>query len=53
MPKRQTPEDDQNQLAEQRLQIGAALMLGCVVLVVVVMRAGVHTVFPAGWWRHW
>lgn len=39
-------------LEERRLQIGAALLLGLIALVVIVLRAGVHNVFAPGWWRH-
>lgn len=52
---RSTParEDDQNRAAERRLQVAAALMLGLLVLVAIVWRAGVHNVLPAAWWRAW
>lgn len=46
-------EDDQNLGAERRLQVAAALMLGLLVLVAIIWRAGFHNVFPAGWWRAW
>ncbi len=39
--------------AERRLQVGAALLLGLIVLISIVLRAGVHNVFLPGWWRLW
>ena len=36
---------------ERQLQTGAALVLGLTVLIAIVLRAGVHNVFPVGWWR--
>lgn len=46
-------EVQQRLAAERRLQIGAALLLGFLVLIAVVLRAGVHNVFLPGWWRLW
>lgn len=37
---------------ERRLQTAAALLLGLVVLVAIVLRAGVGNIFTPGWWRH-
>ena len=42
-----------NLAAERHLQLGAALLLGFLLLVAVVLRAGIHEVFPPGWWRLW
>ncbi len=47
------PPQDENVAGERRLQVGAALLLALLVLVGIVLRASVRTVFPAGWWRHW
>ena len=48
-----TPADREQQLAaERRLQAAGALLLGFAVLLVIVLRAGIHNIFPPGWWRH-
>ncbi|MGI4758951.1 MAG: hypothetical protein ACRYGF_19140 [Janthinobacterium lividum] len=48
------PDEFQQRLAAERgLQVGAALLLGLLVLVGVVLRAGTVNIFPPGWWRHW
>ena len=49
-----TPQrDEENLAAERRLQVSAALLLGALVLLAIVLRAGVRNVFPVGWWHHW
>ena len=53
MPRRPPQREEDNLLAERRLQVSAALLLGLLVLIGIVVRAGVRNVFPAGWWRHW
>lgn len=40
-----------DEAALQHLQVAAALVLGAVLLVVIVLRAYVGNVLPAGWWR--
>ncbi len=47
-----TPDHKERLAEERRLQVGGALLLGVVVLVIIVLRAGFHNVFPPGWWRH-
>ena len=37
---------------ERRLQTGTALLLGFAVLVLLVLREAMHSVFMRGWWRH-
>ena len=53
MPERRPADEQENQQAEHRLQVGAALVLGAVVLVGIVVRASIGNVLSAGWWRHW
>ena len=48
----ETPDREEGLAEERRLQVGGALLLGFAVLVVIVLRAGLHNVFPQGWWRH-
>ncbi len=40
-------------LAERRLQAAGLIVLAAVVLVVTVLRAGIHNVLLPGWWRLW
>jgi hypothetical protein len=43
---------DQNSHAtERRLQTAAALLLGAVALVAILLRAGFSRIFLPGWWR--
>ena len=48
-----TKRDDQirNETRLQRLQVGAAVVLGFTLLGVIVLRALRGNVLPAGWWR--
>jgi hypothetical protein len=39
--------------AERRRQIRGLLMLGAFLLMFILLRAGLHNVFPRGWWRVW
>ena len=48
---RPVPQREEQLAAERRLQAAGALLLGVVVLITIVLRAGVHNVFPPGWWR--
>ncbi len=53
-PRQRPPDEFRQRLAgERRLQVGAALVLGLLVLIAVVLRAGVSNIFPPGWWRPW
>ena len=38
---------------ERRRQVRGLLWIAVVVVVFSVWRAGVHRVFPVGWWRLW
>ncbi len=40
-------------LAERRLQAAGLIALAALVLVVTVLRTGIHNVFLPGWWRLW
>ena len=54
MPRRNIPQEQHEALAaQQRQQVGAALALGAIVLVVILYRAVVHGMFTPGWWRIW
>ena len=46
-------EADRNQAEERWLQVGGALLLGAVVLLVILQRAHARGMLPAGWWRFW
>jgi hypothetical protein len=46
-----TPDD--LRAAQQRQQVGAALWLGLIVLVLIVWRAAAHDLFRPGWWQIW
>jgi len=37
----------------RRMQVRGLLWLALVVLVVTLLRAQMHDVFPRGWWRTW
>ncbi len=37
--------------AERRLQVAGLLALAALLLVLAVLRAGIHNVFLPGWWR--
>jgi hypothetical protein len=39
--------------AERRRQIRGLLLLAVGVVVFILLRAGLHTVFTPGWWRLW
>ncbi|QMV19363.1 hypothetical protein GOB94_12230 [Granulicella sp. 5B5] len=38
---------------ERRSMVRGLVLLALLVLVVSMLRAGVHNVFLPGWWRHW
>ncbi|QNI37320.1 hypothetical protein [Edaphobacter albus] len=38
---------------ERRRQVRGLVLLAFGVLLFSILRAGVHHVFPAGWWRLW
>lgn len=38
---------------ERRRQVRGLLLLAALVLLIAVLRAGVHNVFIQGWWRLW
>jgi hypothetical protein len=38
---------------ERRRQIRGLLLLALAAIVFAILRAGVHRVFTAGWWRLW
>ena len=40
-------------LMERRLQAAGLIALAALVLVVTVLRTGIHNVFLPGWWRLW
>ncbi|MDR3735200.1 MAG: hypothetical protein P4L10_06645 [Acidobacteriaceae bacterium] len=37
----------------RRIQIRGLLWLALLVVIFAIARAGLHTAFPAGWWRLW
>ena len=37
----------------RRRQIGGLLLMALVILLVTLWRAGLHNVFPPGWWHLW
>ena len=41
------------QQMERRRQIRGLLLLAAAVLLFTILRAGLHRVFPTGWWRLW
>lgn len=52
-PQRTDGDRRQRLLREERLlQTGTALLLGFAVLVLLVLREAMHSVFMRGWWRH-
>lgn len=38
---------------ERRRQIRGLLLLAAGLVVFILLRAGLHTVFTPGWWRQW
>ncbi len=38
---------------ERRRQIRGLLLLAVAAIVFAILRAGIHNVFTAGWWRLW
>jgi len=50
------PKDIRLQAAEEserRRQVRGLLLLAALAIVFAILRAGVHRVFTAGWWRLW
>jgi hypothetical protein len=39
--------------AERRRQVRGLLLLALAAIVFAILRAGIHRVFTAGWWRLW
>ena len=39
--------------AERKRQVRGLLLLAIIVLVISVLRTGIHNVFLPGWWRLW
>jgi hypothetical protein len=50
MAHRDTPPPTQR---HRRIQVRGLLWLALLVMVFAAARAGLHTAFPAGWWRLW
>jgi hypothetical protein len=40
-------------LLQRRSATRALILLGMIVLLASIARAGIHRVFLPGWWRHW
>ena len=40
-------------LLERRMQAVALIVLAALVLLVTILRTGIHNVFLPGWWRLW
>jgi hypothetical protein len=38
---------------ERSRQVGGLLLLALAAIIFAILRAGVHRVFTAGWWRLW
>ena len=37
----------------RRRQASGLLLIACAILVIALLRANLHTIFPHGWWRFW
>jgi hypothetical protein len=48
-----TPAKQTLEQLERRRQIRGLLLLALAAIVFAILRAGVHRVFTAGWWRLW
>ena len=49
-PRKEAPLPEQ---IERRRQVRGLLLLALAAIVFAILRAGVHRVFTAGWWRLW
>jgi len=49
-PRKEAPLPEQ---IERRRQLRGLLLLALAAIVFAILRAGVHRVFTAGWWRLW
>ena len=41
------------EIQERRRQVRGLLLIAVVILILSILRAGVHRVFTQGWWRLW
>ena len=44
---------DTRSLVQRRSTTRGLILLGLIVLLASIARAGIHRVFLPGWWRHW
>jgi hypothetical protein len=49
----QKPPLDRSEHSQRRSQVRGLLLLALAALVFAILRAGLHTAFPRGWWRLW
>jgi hypothetical protein len=52
-PKQTALEQALRRQTERRRQIRGLLLLAGALLIFILLRAGLHTVFTPGWWRLW
>ncbi len=47
------PQRTASEIQERRRQVRGLLLIALVILILSILRAGVHRVFTQGWWRLW
>lgn len=44
---------DSAEIHERRRQVRGLLLIALIVLVLSILRTGIHRIFTQGWWRLW